>query len=101
MISIFVSRADDSVRRIHPSELDAAIAAARRNEQVIWVDLEAPTAEEETEILARAFKFHHLAVSDVRHEHLKGNMGDHLPKVEDYGEYVFSIINPIGGAVIR
>jgi magnesium transporter len=95
MISIFVSSAEQPIRSIDLAELPEHLEAARRGDEVLWVDLEAPTEEEEQSILGGIFKLHHLAIRDVRHEHLEGHSGDHLPKVEDYGDYLFSIINPI------
>lgn len=95
MISIFVSRSDDTIRAISLDELPGQLAASKRTEQVLWVDMSAPSFEEEDQVLRAIFRFHTLAIDDARHEHLAGHRGDHLPKVEDYGEYLFSIINPI------
>lgn len=95
MISIYISRSDDNIRRIELAELPRQLAVARRGEQVLWVDLESPTPEEEQQVLDGVFKFHHLAIADVQHEHVDPKRGDHLPKVEEYGSYLFSIINPI------
>ena len=95
MISIFVSRADEPIRRISIEQLPAELAICDRTEQVLWVDMESPSAEEEDRILRDIFGFHSLSINDVRHEHMRGHRGDHLPKVEDYGGYLFSIINPV------
>ena len=95
MISIFVSRKDETISKIGLDGLARELAASGRSEQVVWVDLEAPTIEEEDTVLADIFKFHQLSINDVRHELRRGHRGDHLPKVEDYGQYLFSIINPI------
>jgi magnesium transporter len=95
MISIFASRSDKTIHKIPVDDLARQLAASRRADQVLWVDLEMPTAEEENLVLRDIFRFHQLAIDDARHEHLSGHHGDHLPKVEDYGRYLFSIINPI------
>jgi magnesium transporter len=95
MISIFISRSDNSLHDVTLDDLPAQLAVTKRTEQVLWVDMSSPTEEEEDRILGEIFKFHHLAIADVRHEHTDARHGDHLPKVEDYGSYLFSIINPI------
>lgn len=95
MISILVSRSDGTIRTVDPGELAKIHAATKRTEQVLWVDLDSPSIEEEDLVLGEIFKFHVLTINDVRHEHRRGHGGDHQPKVEDYGEYLFSIINPM------
>src|SRR5688500_1049334 len=95
MISILVSRSDGTIRAVDIDTLAKHLATTKRTEQVLWVDLEAPTPEEEDHVLGEVFKFHQLTINDVRHEHRRGHRGDHLPKVEDYGSYLFSIINPV------
>jgi magnesium transporter len=61
----------------------------------IWVDLTNPSEEEEETILIHLFLFHHLAVEDCQRERLEPEQGDHFPKVEDYGEYLYVIFNPV------
>ncbi len=51
----------------------------------LWVDLEAPTVAEQM-ILTDVFRFHPLAVEDCIEE-------THLPKLDDYGEYLFLVIH--------
>jgi magnesium transporter len=51
----------------------------------LWVDMEAPT-EEERALLPAVFHFHPLAVEDCIAE-------THLPKLDDYGEYLFLVIH--------
>lgn len=53
----------------------------------LWVDLEAPTPEE-IEILSGVFGFHPLAIEDCLAE-------THLPKVDDFGDYIFLILHGI------
>lgn len=51
-------------------------------ESVLWVDLEAEPAEEETRILQEEFGIHPLAVQDAQRVR-------HPPKVEFFGEHAF------------
>ncbi|MCS6809236.1 MAG: magnesium/cobalt transporter CorA [Bacteroidota bacterium] len=61
----------------------------------IWVDMTNPTEQEEETVLIQMFLFHHLAVEDCQRERIQPEEGDHFPKVEDYGEYLYVIFNPI------
>lgn len=95
MVTILMSMPDHSVVSVDPNDLPGLLAAPRTTDSTIWVDLENPTVEEEDLYLQRIFDFHPLAILDCRRERLTPTRGDHLPKVEDYGSYLFSIINPI------
>ncbi len=66
--------------------------AVRQQEGVFWVDLENPQEAEEETILVSLMDYHPLAVEDCQRG--RGEEG-HLPKVEDFGEYLFVIFNPI------
>jgi len=61
----------------------------------IWIDLVNPSTEEEELVLNEVFGLHPLVIEDCRAERLHPEHGDHLPKVEDYNLYLFSIINPV------
>ena len=97
MTTIQVSDNATSVRRITIDELRQISAGASPGgpELLIWVDMDGPTPEEEQIILSEIFNFHHLAILDCQRERVSPKHGDHLPKVEDYGAYLFCIINPI------
>lgn len=59
---------------------------------VVWIDFEdASDAEEET-LLVSLLDIHPLAIEDTQRG--KDEEG-HLPKVEDFGDYLFIIFNPI------
>ncbi len=54
----------------------------------IWVDLFQPTTEEVRDILEVLFGFHPLAIEDCV-------APNHLPKVEDYEDYLFLVIHAV------
>ena len=54
---------------------------------IIWADITNPTAEDVT-LLENVFKFHPLAVEDVRNQAQR-------PKAEEFTNYLFIILNPI------
>ncbi len=58
----------------------------------VWVDLAEPNEAEEETVLVSLMNFHPLAIEDCRRERTGEG---HLPKVEDFGEYLFVIFNPI------
>jgi magnesium transporter len=55
---------------------------------ILWVDLEAPTAEEIKLILESVFNFHPLAIEDCV-------TPSSLPKIEDYDDYLFMVTHAV------
>src|SRR5688572_22954985 len=84
MITIFHHRTKGNYTESHEA---ADLAAVPPMGDFIWVDLESPTTEE-AEVLSRVFGFHHLAIEDCWHE-------PQLPKVDDYGEYIFVVVHGV------
>jgi len=96
MITTYVL--NDERRVVSPSlaEIAAMIQSLpRRDHSALWIDLLNPTEDEEHQVLHTLFGFHPLAISDCRREKLQPDRADHLPKVEDYGSYLFAIVNPL------
>ncbi|MBL0332651.1 MAG: magnesium/cobalt transporter CorA [Chlorobiota bacterium] len=60
----------------------------------LWIDIYKPTIEEES-ILENIFHFHPLTIEDCKNESYNIRGGEHLPKLEDYDDYLFIIINQI------
>jgi magnesium transporter len=59
---------------------------------VLWIDMEDPQEAEDETILVSLLDLHPLAIEDCQ----RGVDEDgHLPKVEDFGSYLFVIFNPI------
>jgi magnesium transporter len=62
---------------------------------VFWVDLENPSDAEEETLMVGLLDLHPLAIEDSQ----RGKDEDgHLPKVEDFGDYLFVIFNPVEGS---
>jgi magnesium transporter len=72
---------------------------------VLWIDLEAPTEEEERQVFERFFKVHPLTLEDIRRPRLRADGLPHLPKVEEFADYLFVIVNPLvpgcGDLIVR
>ena len=83
MIEFFVYSKKEGLRRYKdPSLLPGFL---KNEEETVWADFEAPT-DAENEILSTAFNFHPLAIEDCIAE-------SHLPKLDDYGEYLFLVVH--------
>src|ERR1043166_6923531 len=54
---------------------------------VIWVDMESPTADDE-QVLLDTFHFHPLTVEDCRENR-------HYPKVEEFPSYIYFIVHGV------
>ena len=54
---------------------------------VLWVDMTGPDAED-VRVMQEVFHFHPLAIEDTQNERQR-------PKVEEYKEHLFIILNPV------
>jgi magnesium transporter len=82
---------DGAVRTLDVKELHRSL---RGDSSMIWVDLENPSEAEEETILVALFDFHPLTIEDCRSGH---DAEGHHPKVEDFGNHLFVIFNPVEG----
>jgi len=80
---------DNEVRKLTIKELQQHLQDPKGK---LWVDLEDPTEAEDETLLVSLFDFHPLAIEDC--ENGKEEEG-HLPKVEDFQDYLFVIFNPV------
>ncbi len=60
---------------------------------VVWIDLDDPTPEEEERVLKAFLPVHVLTLEDVVKPRASGT--SHLPKVEEFPDYLFVIVNPL------
>ncbi|MGL6095340.1 MAG: magnesium/cobalt transporter CorA [Fimbriiglobus sp.] len=79
---------------ITAADLPATIADVPEG-TVIWVDLDSPTAEEEAWAFQRFFPIHPLTLEDVRKPRERPDEGAHLPKAEEFQDYLFVVVNPL------
>lgn len=71
-----------------PLPRDQLTAALGEPDALVWVDLEAPTPDEAA-VLADVFHFHQLTIDDCLNQRVDP------PKVDDYGDYLFLIVQGI------
>ncbi len=77
------------IKRLSIKELAQAL---QQPSGTIWVDLENPSDAEEETLMVSLLDFHPLAIEDCQ----RGTDEEgHLPKVEDFGQYLFIIFNPL------
>ncbi|NBO92875.1 MAG: magnesium and cobalt transport protein CorA [Planctomycetia bacterium] len=67
----------------------------RGHSGVMWIDLENPSEDEEAQIFDRYFSVHSLSLEDIRRPRLRPDHSPHLPKVEEFPDYLFVIVNPL------
>src|SRR5262245_61358386 len=78
-----------TVDRLPPSSAEVS------PEDVWWVDMTDPTQEEEDLIFGKFFQVHTLTREDITRPRGKPDHGAHLPKVEEFPNYLFVIVNPL------
>lgn len=62
---------------------------------VVWIDLANPSEAEEDLVLNQFFKIHPLSLEDATRLRREPDAPPHLPKVEEFPDYLFVIVNPL------
>lgn len=62
---------------------------------VYWINLDNPTPEEEERVLKQFHPVHPLTLEDITKPRRTPDEGAHLPKVEEFPDYLFVIVNPL------
>jgi magnesium transporter len=63
--------------------------------EVWWVDVEDPTEEEEDFVFRRFLPVHPLTLEDITRTRREPDGLPHFPKVEEFPDYLFVIVNPL------
>src|SRR5262245_33814499 len=69
--------------------------AAIPADEVVWIHLTDPTPEEEAAVFERFMKVHLLTLEDITKMRREPGSGAHFPKVEEFPDYLFIIVNPL------
>src|SRR5512140_3270383 len=80
---------NNEIKKLSLKELAQVLQGS---EGVLWVDLDCPNEAEEETVLVSLFDFHPLAIEDCQSG---AEEEGHLPKVEDFNDYLFVIFNPV------
>lgn len=72
-----------------------ALGPLPTGQEVVWVDLQNPTPEEESLVLSAWLPVHSLTLEDITRLSRMPEAPPHLPKVEEFPDYLFIIVNPL------
>jgi magnesium transporter len=94
---IFILHWDNSTKSCRQATLDQLPASVKdiAPDDVWWIDLGDPTAEEEERIFGKFFSIHTLTREDITRIRNAPDHGAHLPKVEEFPDYLFVVVNPL------
>lgn len=62
---------------------------------VLWIDLSNPEPAEEKLVFEEFLRIHTLSLEDVKRLRRDPNSPPHFPKVEEFPDYLFVIVNPL------
>lgn len=79
----------------HCAERLPATAKDIAEGDVWWLDLTNPTPEEEARVFDQFLPIHPLTRDDISKPRREPEQGAHFPKVEEFPEYLFVIVNPL------
>lgn len=88
-------------RSLDPSHLASNKDFLDDKNGIYWIDLDAPTEEEETEVLQELIKVHPLTYLDICQRHHAPEVRGHLPKVEAFPNYLLVVVNPLRDAFLE
>jgi magnesium transporter len=89
------NRATRTTRTCDPADLTARKDELLASDDVLWIGLRQPTAEEEQLVLQTFFPIHTLSFEDITRLRREPDALPHLPKVEEFPDYLFVIVNPL------
>lgn len=89
------SRTAKHMRHVAVEELDGLREKSLSENEVWWIDLENPTSEEESLVLQQFLPLHPLLLEDVTRLRREPDAPPHFPKVEEFPDYLFLIVNPL------
>lgn len=68
---------------------------------LIWIDLDDPSEEEEGYVFDRFLPIHTLTREDITKPRREPEQGAHFPKVEEFQDYLFVIVNPLRPSLLQ
>lgn len=63
--------------------------------EIWWVDLDDPSPEEEELVFQKFLPVHSLTIEDITRPRREPGAAPHLPKVEEFADYLFIVVNPL------
>lgn len=80
---------------LDPQLLRTQAQELRKADAIYWIDMEKPTPEEEELVLAEFLPVHLLTLEDITQRHHEPEERGHFPKVEEFPDYLFIVVNPL------
>jgi magnesium transporter len=74
---------------------DLPPAAELPADDVVWIDLADPSPAEEEWALQNFLPVHPLTLADATKPRREPGQGAHLPKAEEFADYLFVVVNPL------
>lgn len=65
------------------------------SDNVVWIDMHEPTADEESLVFEKFFRIHALSLEDANRLRREPEAPPHLPKAEEFPDYLFVVVNPL------
>lgn len=78
-----------------PEALTTRRDELRATQDTLWIDLFDPTPEEERLVYDGFFNIHPLTREDITKPRREPGVLPHFPKVEEFADYLFIIVNPL------
>jgi magnesium transporter len=79
----------------------AQLEALQMSKDVVWIDLDKPTEEEEQLVFEKFLPVHPLTLEDVTRLRRDPESPPHFPKAEEFRDYLFVIVNPLIPGVLK
>lgn len=70
-------------------------------DDLIWIDLDDPSPEEEEYVFGQFLPIHTLTREDITKPRREPGQGAHFPKVEEFQDYLFVIVNPLRPGILQ
>ncbi len=102
MIAIhYWNKATRTAQTIKAEELLQRQQELRSDQDVLWLDLNNPSAEEEQLVFEQFLPVHHLTLEDIRRLRRQPESAPHFPKAEEFPDYLFVIVNPLADSFLQ
>ncbi len=85
---------------LDPERLGTDAQWMHSDAHIYWIDLQEPTEEEEKLVLKEFLPVHPLTLLDIAQRHREPEDRGHLPKVEEFPDYLFVVVNPLSQAFL-
>lgn len=96
MISVFRwEEKERKCQRFTGSDCLAQCLELKSSADPIWIDLEAPSDDEIKCVFEMVQPVHALTLEDITRQRRDPSGRPHLPKVEEFDDYLFIIVNPL------